>query len=289
MFIALPASTFCICKHLEFIASGRPIALDKRRWRRIYFEAFMCIVLPCIWMFMCTSDSFTFCSNIANPGGSVYCFQPARYVIVEDFGCFSAIWPSYVLAFILFVPPLSLAVATLVYGGEQALCDNLDFTCLIYSPATAIALYHLIQNHRTKTKTLTPHLASRNSCLSSSHYCRLMAMSMVIGIWGVVCVSLLLSYVFELGAVPLPSWHELHKGDSTVIKLTLVDLSPAGLTTIRSFRWGIPGAAFIFFVLFGASNDVFSEYTRPWTWFGTTVLRRRLPAKERSMSTLRSG
>jgi hypothetical protein len=69
----------------------------------------------------------------------------------------------------------------------------------------------------------------------------------------------------------------------------LVVLSPAALAADRLFWWGIPGAAYIFFALFGTSRDVFSEYTRLWTWFSTTVLRRPLPTKEWSMSELRSG
>jgi pheromone a factor receptor len=249
----------------------------------------MCIVLPCIWIFLCKSIGFTLCSNIANPSRSVYCFQSARYFIIEDFGCFSGFWSSYVSIIILFVPSLALTVATLVYGSEQASCDNLATRYLICSPATAMAFYHLIQNHRIRTKILTPHLASHNSGLSSSQYYRLMAMSMVIEIWGVVWFSVQLNNIIRAGIFPLPSWHALHKTDSTVVKLPLVDLSPAELTNYRLFWWGIPGGAYIFFVLFGTSRDSFLEYTRLWTWVSTTVLRRPLPAKECSMSMLRSG
>src|ERR1700733_5120654 len=99
------------------------MALGKRQWRRIYFEVFMCIVLPCIWMFLCKSNGFTLCSNITNHSRSVYCFQTARYFIIEDLGCNTLYWSSYVSIIILFVPPMALAVATLVYGSEQASCD----------------------------------------------------------------------------------------------------------------------------------------------------------------------
>jgi pheromone a factor receptor len=243
----------------------------------------MCIVLPCIWIFLCKSNGFALCSNLSNLHCPAYCFQPVRYIIVEDFGCLSAIFTSYVSIFILLFPPFVMTVAALVYGSEQASCNNLASTCLICSPATAIAFYHLIRNHRIRTKILTPHLASLNSGLSSSQYYRLMAMSMVIGIWGVVWCSLQLGVVIEGGICPLPSWHELHKGDSIVIQLPIVDLGPGELAGYRLLWWGIIGAAYLFFVLFGTSKEVFSEYTRLWTWFSTTVLRRLLPAKERSM------
>jgi len=64
--IAFPAATLCISKHLEFISSGRFVSLDKNQWRRTYFELFMCIVLPCLWMFLCTSSGFVSCSNVSN-------------------------------------------------------------------------------------------------------------------------------------------------------------------------------------------------------------------------------
>jgi hypothetical protein len=116
-----------------------------------------------------------------------------------------------------------------------------------------------------------------------------MIMSMVIGIWGVVWLSLQLNDMVKFGFFPLPNWHALHKGDSTVHEVPLVVLKPSALESDRLFWWGIPGAAYIYFAVFGTSKDVFSEYTRFWTWFSITVLRRPLPAKEWSMSELRSG
>jgi len=116
--IALPAATLCICKHLEYVSSGRPIYLDKRQWRRKCFELFMCFVLPGLWIFLCKSNCSTLCSNLANPSRSVYCFQPLRYFIIEDFGCHSSYWSSRVSIIILFVPPLILAVVTLAYGSK---------------------------------------------------------------------------------------------------------------------------------------------------------------------------
>jgi hypothetical protein len=64
--IALPAATLCICKHLEFISSGRFVSLEKNQWRRTYFELFMCVVLPCLWMFVCMSSVFVSSSSLAD-------------------------------------------------------------------------------------------------------------------------------------------------------------------------------------------------------------------------------
>ena len=74
--IAFPAATLCISKHLEFISSGRFVSLDKNQWRRTYFELFMCIVLPCLWMFVCMSSGFTSCSSLLTLAAKSTAFKP---------------------------------------------------------------------------------------------------------------------------------------------------------------------------------------------------------------------
>src|ERR1700733_3921886 len=157
-------------------------------------------------------------------------------------------------------------------------------TYLTICPSTtAIACYRLIHNHRLQTKFLTPLLTSRNTGLSSSQYYRLMAMSMTIGTWGVVWGTLQLINVVEAGFYPLGSWREIHQGDSTVMEVPLVVLGSANLASFWLFWWGIPGAAYMFFLLFGTSSDTFLEYKRFWIWFRTTVLGQRLPEEEQPM------
>jgi Pheromone A receptor len=114
-------------------------------------------------------------------------------------------------------------------------------------------------------------------------------MSMVIGIWGVAWGSFLLSNIIEYGLIPLPNWRTIHSYDSVVLELPLVVLSPSDLASYRLIWWGIPGAAYIFFLVFGTSRDIFLEYKRLWIWFGATVLGRRLPEKEWPMPMLPSG
>ena len=167
------------------------------------------------------------------------------------------------------------------------LCIVLASTYLtICTPTTAVACYHLIHNHRIRTKFLTPLLKSRNTGLSSSQYYRFMALSMTIGTWGVVWDTFLLINVIESGFQPLGSWRAIHDGDSTVVGLPLVAIGSANLA---SYWWCVLGAAYMFFLLFGTSRDTFLEYKRLWIWFKTTVLGRPLPEKERPMPTLPSG
>jgi len=116
-----------------------------------------------------------------------------------------------------------------------------------------------------------------------------MAMSMTIGIWGVVWGTFQLINVVKSGLYPLVSWSAIHEGDSTVIEIPLVVIGSVDLVAYWLFWWIVPGAAYIFFLLFGTSSDIFLEYKRLWISFGTTVLGRPLPEEERSMPTLPIG
>jgi pheromone a factor receptor len=57
--IALPACTLCVCKHLEFISSRRPITTLNLQLRRTIFELVMCVGLPALWIFIGMSNFIT--------------------------------------------------------------------------------------------------------------------------------------------------------------------------------------------------------------------------------------
>jgi hypothetical protein len=52
--------------------------------------------------------------NIPDTG---YCFEAYRYVIVEDFGCYSSSAVSNAYMIVFNAPTLALSVITLVYGS----------------------------------------------------------------------------------------------------------------------------------------------------------------------------
>jgi hypothetical protein len=142
---------------------------------------------------------------------------------------------------------------------------------------SGVAIYHLLKGRRVNAKFLAPHLKSRDSALSSRQYYRLMAMSMLVGIWGIVWISIDIQQVrrsVEYEFPPLPSWKVIHEDDYEVVELPTIVLGQADISADRLIWWAVPGAAFLFFILFGTSYDVLSEYLRPWTWFRTVVLRR---------------
>jgi hypothetical protein len=162
---------------------------------------------------------------------------------------------------------------------------------LIGCHPSAIALYHLIKTHRANTKLLGPHLRSRNSSLSSRQYYRLMAMSMVLGIWGLAWISFEVQLNVENGSIPLPlpSWDAIHADDSVPLELPTVLLKPVVISNIMAIWYAIPGAGYFYFLFFGASQEVFAEYLLFWSWFRTRVLGMPVPVKSTVGSTIRSG
>ena len=116
-----------------------------------------------------------------------------------------------------------------------------------------------------------------------------MAIGMTLGIWGIVWISLAIKDSTIWGSLPLYTWKVIHSTDSFVLELPTIVLGPVLVYDYRYQSWGVPGAAYIFFLLFATSPEVWSEYQGSWMWFRTKVLRRPLPEKSLTVSSLRTG
>jgi hypothetical protein len=158
-----------------------------------------------------------------------------------------------------------------------------------FSCALVVALFHLIKNHRNNVKFLTPYLKSRDSALSGRQYYRLMAMCIILGLWGTVWFSLEIQVTSMQGSYPIPSWKVIHEGDSEIIKLPTILLGPETIHDAYILWWGVPGGALLIFLLFGTSYEVLSEYVKFWTWFRTRVLKQLLREKAVTVATIHLG
>jgi hypothetical protein len=201
-----------------------------------------------------------------------YCFQTARFAINENFGCFTSTFPSNAATVILYGPTLLLSVATLVYGCEPNFLFSQIF--VLKPIVLALALYHLAENHIANVKFLAPYLVSRDSAMSGRQYYRLMAMSMVLGVWGIIWISLDIKYIASYGSFPLPSWDEIHADISEIVEVPTILLGPYNVYESRLLWWGVPGAALLFFFLFGTSYEVLAEYLKFGKWVRSKVFKR---------------
>ena len=87
--------------------------------REKYFEAFMCIIFPLLFMAlrMFYSDIHQRrCNDILLPD---YIVQGHRFNIIETIGCVPTYYLSIPSIFIISIPPLALSLLGLIYGGQS--------------------------------------------------------------------------------------------------------------------------------------------------------------------------
>jgi hypothetical protein len=195
-------------------------------------------------------------------------------VIVETFGCNLQFFPSHIAVVISVVPMLMLMVGSVIYGCTHAVPPILllfQFSC--YGRLLGVALFHLVRHRRTNAAILGLHLKSRHSSLSSTQYYRLMATSMILGLWGTGWILFLLVIdITKGGNYPLPSWKAIHSNDSHVYTDPTARLTREDISIHSALWWAFPSAAYVYFLLFATNREVLSDYQNFWVWFRTRVL-----------------
>ncbi|KAK7435122.1 Pheromone B beta 1 receptor [Stygiomarasmius scandens] len=232
--IALPASCLCLCIHLERVASTRAaqtIAEDRKRRRN--FELLMCFGLPLLYM------------------GIHFIVQGHRFDIIQEYGCRPTTYYSLPAIFLIFVPPLVLAAACLVFAG--------------------LALRHFV----IRRMTFAAHLA-RNSALTMSRYIRLIAMAVTEMFWVIAVTSYTLW--FNTIAVPIrpwTNWNDVHS-DWTRIDLYQTLFTPSiVLTSFYVLWWLVPASTFIFVGFFAFGSEAIDGYKKCFSWIRRRVFRYR--------------
>lgn len=96
---ALPAAYLCICIHLERLASFSQTSAFVSKRQRILSECIICFALP----FVYTAIHLL--------------VQPRRFDLYEGFGCRPATYPSLPSIFVVWVPPIILAIGAVGYAA----------------------------------------------------------------------------------------------------------------------------------------------------------------------------
>ncbi|OSD03756.1 B mating type pheromone receptor [Trametes coccinea BRFM310] len=232
--VALPAAAMCICKHLELVASGRVVRVshaDKRR--RMYFDLAMCYSLPAIIMAL------------------HYIVQGHRFDIVEAFGCQPATYYSIPGVFIVWFPPLLLAVISMVYAG--------------------LALYHFLR-HRVTFATV---LQNSNSSITPNRYLRLMALAVTEIIWQITLTVLPMYDNISAGLRPWTTWADVHSDWLRVDRYLLVEFVPAYRQQLFLVFFAIPASSLLFFIFFGFGEQAVRDYRHTFDWVRAKVFRQK--------------
>ncbi|KAF7421282.1 hypothetical protein PC9H_011804 [Pleurotus ostreatus] len=232
---ALPAACLCISIHLERVASVRAARIMQQdRRRRQIFEGLMCWGLPAVFMAL------------------HYIVQGHRFDVIEDYGCRPTTYISYVGIFLMYFPPLFMALVSFVFS--------------------ALALRHFLR----RRVTFALHLQASNSALTTSRYFRLMSMALA-QMFAIIAVTAYTLW-FTLIAVPIrpyTSWADVHS-DWLRIDQYLTKFTPP--LVVRSFYalwWMVPLSTFLFVAFFAFGQEALDEYKKCFMWLISVIFRNK--------------
>ncbi|KAF9040045.1 pheromone A receptor-domain-containing protein [Panaeolus papilionaceus] len=233
--VALPAACLCICIHLEQVSSLRLSGVNARdRRRRQFFELGMCIGLPLIIMAL------------------HYIVQGHRFDIIEDYGCRPTTYYSIPGIFLVWLPPILIAVASLTFAG--------------------LAMRHFL----IRRLSFAAHLQNSNSALTTSRYFRLIAMSAVQMFWSIGATSYSLWFtVTNVPIRPWTTWDDVHSDWLRIDNFPSILTPPQVQKAFYVLWWLVPASTFLFVVFFSFGKDATDEYKKCISWVKVHVFRQR--------------
>ena len=158
-------------------------------------------------------------------------------MIVEDYGCAAAIFPSWVEIVVVSVPPILLELIAGVYG-----CLSIHAFC--------------------KRRSEMNNILSRHQNLNSNQYLRLMCFSICDILAGIPITVAYLCFAVKSGLLPYPGLKQEHYDFSDIIQVPAV-LWRANMISELSWelnRWIMVWIAFVFFAIFGFTEDSCNNY-----------------------------
>nr|UWI70530.1 pheromone receptor B4 [Pleurotus eryngii] len=237
---ALPAACLCISIHLERVASVRAARIMQQdRRRRQIFEGIMCWGLPAVFMAL------------------HYIVQGHRFDVIEDYGCRPTTYISYVGIFLMYFPPLFMALVSFVFS--------------------ALALRHFLR----RRVTFALHLQASNSALTTSRYFRLMSMALA-QMFAIVAVTAYTLW-FTLIAVPIrpyTSWADVHSDWSRIDQYLTKFTPPLVVRSFYALWWMVPLSTFLFVAFFAFGQEALDEYRKCCMWL-VSVFRSKSALSEK--------
>ncbi|KAJ7657627.1 Rcb2.42 [Mycena polygramma] len=178
-----------------------------------------------------------------------YIVQGHRFDIFEDFGCRPAMYISLPSLFLVDLPPVIAALLALVY--------------------CAMALFHFFRRRIAFTRTME----ASDSGLTTSRYIRLMSMTMVLGTWNAIIISISTWATYGEGLRPWTSWSDVHFNFSRIQPYPIASI-PEGILRLTYLLWAaVPISSLFFFFFFAFGNDAMKEYGHFFRWINKNVLR----------------
>ncbi|KAF9555106.1 fungal pheromone STE3G-protein-coupled receptor [Agrocybe pediades] len=230
--VGIPAASLCIHRRLYQIACIRtaPISYAEKR-RGIIIDAIICVLVPIIYIAL------------------QYIVQGHRFNILEDIGCYPAIYNTIPAFFISSIWPVVFGLISSVY-------------CFLSLRAFA------------KRRLEFSQFLSSNSALTVGRYFRLMGLALA-----EICTTTPLAiFMIWLNAAATPvgpwrSWDDTHFAYSRMEQIVASTWRSNHLLVIaiELSRWVNPMCSFTFFAFFGFAQESRKNYRLAWNWIRKSV------------------
>jgi pheromone a factor receptor len=164
---------------------------------------------------------------------SEYLVEDNRFIILEDYGCSQSILVTWVSLLIIYIPPILLEIVAGVYG------------CL-----SIRAFYKRSKNTQINDFNF-----------DSNRYLRLIFFSVCDLLVGIP-IALFYLYISTTEFIPFPGLKEEHYDFSYIIQVPAADWRATTLGELGSElnRWIIVWGAFVFFAIFGFTEESRNNY-----------------------------
>ncbi|KAI0742595.1 STE3-domain-containing protein [Daedaleopsis nitida] len=226
--VGIPAATMCINQRLYSIARVQAVMITRaEKQRAVLIDTLICGLFPILVVALS------------------YVVQGHRYNILEQLGCFPALYNTLLTYFLVNWWPLVFGTIASVYCFLSLLAFN------------------------RRRAQFNEFLSSKKSSLTLSRYFRLMALS---------TTSLLLlipisSYGIYLNVTTQPlgpwrSWSDTHFDFGRIQRIPAIvwRSSPRNVTVNELNRWLSPACAIIFFLYFGVASEARRNYRTVFWW-----------------------
>ncbi|KAJ7223583.1 putative fungal pheromone GPCR, STE3-type [Mycena pura] len=237
--VGTPAASLCISRRLYQIATVQAVGMSKAEKRRaLFIDTLICVLFPLVYLVL------------------VYIVQGHRFNIIEQIGCYPAIYQALPAYFLLYIWPPAIGCISAVYGV---------FTFRAF-----------LRRRAASSQFIAPSGSSKNPGLTGGHYFRLMALAMID-----VIFTTPLGFFFiylnrsEAPLEPWISWANTHSNFSRVVQIPAFvwRALPNPALGLQFTRWMAPVSALIFFAFFGCAADARRNYAIAFNALAATFWR----------------
>jgi Pheromone A receptor len=226
----------------------------------------MCWLLPAVYMALRRSIIVSRLLDVTTINSTDYIVQGHRFDIVEDIGCLANTYISIPGILIIWVPPMIIVTLTIVASCKQR-CDSSRSNPYL-TALSDMALHNFFQRRITFSK----HLRDVNSALTTSRYVRLMLMSLVQIIWGLIVAACNVGFSLRNGLRPWTGFADVHWDFSRIAVYPFFVMTRYEMIFTLALWWAVPISALLFFAFFSFGEDAMKDYRATIAWVRQKVL-----------------